>query len=470
MAEGETTGQPPAGGASTPPPTADGQKQNGTANALPDEEKERLNKEAAKKAEEEAKKLAQAKAEVAAAYEQITKDKATLTSYYDSLLKIDFQNTKHDNELIDIVQDYGWTSERGAVNSRTPNLIAVERKQKVNSSIMNYVNLFYSSAAAGKDINDSNLEKAIGDIPAGSVLAAAGKTVAGLISSGAKKVIEWAASAGIKGMIGDSSLNGFLSPYKYLYLTEATNKTFHFPMMNNGEAYLSLQGQWSAEPQATDVINNFLTMTASKVMESYLHATTDIAAINQVANMQRGNIQQAFIEKAKAYNFPEDGQTVRVQFPLFNTIEKNIWMKHYRFLFLFAVRNLPYKITPYSYFPPLLYDLLLPGYKRLPLCYVSNFTVQQHGVVRMMSIENFLGEISDVKEELNDKDVAGASKASIPDAWLVTIEFKSLLAPSANMMLQTQNSRVDIYATGGRKEGHDTKETNLRVPVNERMS
>lgn len=468
MAEA-TTDKPAEAETPTPPPASDGQNQSGTAKESPDAEKERLNKEAAKKAEEEAQKQQQAQAEVIAAYEQITKDKATLTSYYDSLLKIDFQNSKHDNELIDIVHNYGWTSERGAVNSRTPNLIAVERKQKVNSSIMNYVNLFYSSAAAGKDINDSNLEKAIGDIPGGTTLAAAGKTVAGLISSGAKKVIEWAAGAGIKGMIGDSSLNGFLSPYKYLYLTEATNKTFHFPMMNNGEAYLSLQGQWSAEPQATDVINNFLTMTAAKVMDAYLNAATDIAAINQVANMQRGNIQQAFIEKAKAYNFPEDGQTVRVQFPLFNTIEKDIWKKHYRFLFLFAVRNLPYKITPYSYFPPLLYDIILPGYKRLPLCYVSNFTVQQQGVVRMMSIEDFLGGISETKKELNDREVTGTN-ASIPDAWLVTIEFKSLLAPSANMMLQTQNSRVDIWATGARKEGHNYKETNLRVPVNFNMS
>lgn len=386
--------------------------------------------------------------EVQDACAQITKDKATLTSYYDSLLKIRFQDDIKNGELIDIVHNYGWTSERGAVSEHTPHLIAIERKQKVNSSIMNYVNLFYSSAAAGNDINDSNLRAAVSEANVGSVLASAGKTVAGLISSGAKKVIEWAASAGVKGMIGDSSLNGFLSPYKYLYLTEETNKKFHFPMMNNGEAYLSLQGQWSSESQATDVINNFLTMTAAKVMDAYLNAANDVAAINQVVNMQRGNIQQAFIEKAKAYNFPEDGQSVRVQFPLFNTIERDIWKKHYRFLFLFAVRNLPYKITPYSYFPPLLYDLLLPGYKRLPLCYVSNFNVQQHGVVRMMHIENFLGEISDVKEELNDKNVAKAVTASIPDAWLVTIEFKSLLAPSANMMLQTQNSRVDIIATG----------------------
>lgn len=399
--------------------------------------------------------LAAKNAEVATAYEQITRDKATLTSYYDELLGLPFQKGIYDNELVDIVKEYGWTSERGMVKKNTPYLIAVERKQKVNSSIMNYVNLFYSSAAAGKDIQDKTFGTTVANSNAANVVISGGKTVAGLISSGAKKVIQWVQDSGAKGFGGDPTLNGFLSPYKYLYHTEETHKKFHFPMMNNGEAYLSLQGQWSSESQATDVINNFLATAASKVAESYLYAATDVAAINQVATMERGNIQQAYIEKAKAYNFPEEGQTVRVQFPLFNTVEKDIWKKHYQFLFLFAVRNLPYKITPYSYFPPLLYDLILPGYKRLPLCYVSNFNVQQQGVVRMLTIEDFLGTISDRKEEMGDDEGAKAIIASIPDAWLVTIEFKSLLAPSANLMLQTQHTRVNIIAAGAGEEGQN---------------
>lgn len=397
---------------------------------------------------------------VVTAQEQITQDKKTLTAYYDELLEVGFQEGLAEEELVDIVKDYGWTSEKGMVRGNTPWVLAVERKQKVNSSIMNYVNLFYSSAAAGKDIQDNTLRETVTNSSVARTVISGGMTVSGLISSGAKKVIQWVQDAGAKGFGGDPSLNGFLSPYKYLYLTEKTNKSFHFPMMNNGEAYLSLQGQWSSESQATDVINNFLATAASKVAESYLYAANDVAAINQVVAMDRGNIQQAFIEKAKAYNFPEEGQTVRVQFPLFNTIEKDIWKKHYRFLFLFAVRNLPYKITPYSYFPPLLYDLLMPGYKRLPLCYVSNFNVQQQGVVRFMTTDDFLKQntSTNVKNQ-SVEESAELVQASIPDAWLVTIEFKSLLAPSANLMLQTQNTKVTINAVGAMSEYKTTPES-----------
>ena len=41
-----------------------------------------------------------------------------------------------------------------------------------------------------------------------------------------------------------------------------------------------------------------------------------------------------------------------------------------------------------SFFPPLFYDLIIPGVIRQPFTYVSDINVKPVGVIRMLSIDN----------------------------------------------------------------------------------
>jgi hypothetical protein len=46
-----------------------------------------------------------------------------------------------------------------------------------------------------------------------------------------------------------------------------------------------------------------------------------------------------------------------------------------------------------SFFPPLFYDMVIPGVIRQPFCYVSDINVKPLGIVRMLEIENPLSFI-----------------------------------------------------------------------------
>lgn len=382
---------------------------------------------------------------------------SNLKSFYNNLIQAPFwaSNPKDKGEHIDIISNYGWHAEKtvggknGTYTHGIPFILCIERKQIVNSSIMNYVNLLYAGGY-GARAADSALNTIRGNALSQNVIGqlgtTAGKTAAQIAGTAFNTIKGWVSEGNKRLLDGDPDLKDFLQPYRYLYYTLPTGKNFVFPMLNPGESYLSLQGTWNSENQVAGILSNIFTGIFDSFSTATAMLSNDIVAIAQAVSMQNTSIEQAYIEKAKAYNFPEEGQTVKCTFVLYNTCQKDIWKKHYRFLYLFAVRNLPYKISPYSYIPPLLYDVKMPGYKRLPLCYVSNFQVLQHGVTRMLTQDSIFGSSRKVS-------------ISVPDAWQVTIEFKSLLSPSANLMLQENSTGEEVAVTGisggGVQEGKD---------------
>lgn len=134
------------------------------------------------------------------------------------------------------------------------------------------------------------------------------------------------------------------------------------------------------------------------------------------------------VEKAKFFQYPQQTDEYTIQFPLLNTVDSNDWVKNYRFILLFTLRNMVFRMDNASYYPPLFYDLVIPGVIRQPFCYVSSVQVQPLGMVRQMNPkENILS--------FSEKNLA--TSLTIPDAWVVTIKFKSLLASSANMVLSS---------------------------------
>ena len=82
-----------------------------------------------------------------------------------------------------------------------------------------------------------------------------------------------------------------------------------------------------------------------------------------------------------------------------------------------------------SFYPPLFYDVVIPGIIRQAFCFVSSVQVQPMGMVRQMKpTTNLLTFIDETNR---------STSLAIPDAWIVTIKFKSLLASSANMVLSS---------------------------------
>lgn len=81
------------------------------------------------------------------------------------------------------------------------------------------------------------------------------------------------------------------------------------------------------------------------------------------------------VEKAKFFQYPQETESYTISFPLFNTVKlkdkKNpAWVQNYKFILLFCMRNMIFRKDNTSFYPPLFYDLTIPGVIRQPFTYV----------------------------------------------------------------------------------------------------
>jgi hypothetical protein len=159
-----------------------------------------------------------------------------------------------------------------------------------------------------------------------------------------------------------------------------------------------------------------------------------------------------FLDKPKYFEYSSEGETVSIRFTLYNTILRDAttndstsqrdasnvppWIKNFRFIRGFALKNLPFKISTYDYLSPVLYSIQIPGTKFLPVAYVSSFSAKLIGTRRFLSFETQKFEKEDPNDErsmsvLKPEDSTG--KVLVPEAWDVEITFTSLFAKSFNL-------------------------------------
>lgn len=384
-------------------------------------------------------------------------------NFYNQLINKSFQgNSVGDGEIIDIVTDYYWTQNKpNAVENKlaeVPFLYATEYKQKLGVTASNLFNTVYALGDSVGSIGThaKNTLSGIFDKLSGTL-----GEIFGEQNEGNKQKEENKENKENKGLTQDLtnaktavneivnrteqnketiggiySGNSFLktkllSPYQHLYALESTNKSYCFPFFTEGAASWSVSNSFGSNGSM-----GLLSKAISTTMDALVGGVVDFAGdIQDVANALNEHKKEGFtmynIEKAKAFSFPSGGKVVSVRFPLFNTVKKDAWKDNYRFIILFGTRNMLYRKNNVQYYPPLFYDISIPGYGRMPLSFVKSFTVKPVGMTRILPY--------------NIKDIFGTdtntSSVIVPEAWVVNIEFESLIAESSNQFL---SSLIDL--------------------------
>ena len=130
-----------------------------------------------------------------------------------------------------------------------------------------------------------------------------------------------------------------------------------------------------------------------------------------------------FIEKPRYFQYPTEGESITVTFPLLNTYNpyNNAlpYQQNYELLWILAYQNKPYRTSFSRIIPPKIYTLTIPGVKYMPYCYISNMSIDFQGTVRNLDVTLPTGH---------------AIKTPVPEAYNVSITFTSLLADIGNMM------------------------------------
>lgn len=239
--------------------------------------------------------------------------------------------------------------------------------------------------------------------------------------------------ANITNPIKDHTKNGkthFMQPYSLLYDLKATGTRYCFPMVSEPPVIKTHNSFGDGQGDDSSILSvNSLFSNIGKLGEVIPAFGRDLAQINSFLSGTGGGgelFERTHVEKAKFFQFPSETDTYSVSFPLINTVTKNgnpTWQDNYKFIMLFSMKNMIFRKDNVSFYPPLFYDLVIPGTIRLPYSYVESIDVQPLGMVRILKADKIF-------EFTND----GVS-VPVPEAWMVTIKFKSLIATSGNLVL-----------------------------------
>lgn len=239
--------------------------------------------------------------------------------------------------------------------------------------------------------------------------------------------------ANISNPIKDQTNKGkkhFMQPYSLLYDLKATGTRYCFPMVSEPPVIKAHNSYGDGQGDDSSILSvNSLFSNIGKLGEAIPAFGRDLGQINSFLSGTGGGgelFERTHVEKAKFFQFPSDTDTYSISFPLINTVTKNgkpTWQNNYKFIMLFSMKNMIFRKDNVAFYPPLFYDLVIPGTIRLPYSYVESIDVQPLGMVRILKADKIF-------EFTND----GVS-VPVPDAWMVTIKFKSLIATSGNLVL-----------------------------------
>lgn len=351
---------------------------------------------------------------------------------------------------VDVINDFYWTySKLKESRQEVPRIILNEKRLKANALISQ---LKYSFG-----VTKNNVTGLINKLPT---------NISNPINNWVKKSTDAIKESGPGQAVTDwynnqpylqdnndvYTNNPYLLPYQNLYITEPTGWQFILPYFDNRN-----------NSQANAFANDMGGSTGLSFLKQGVDLVTDLAEITSVL---RSPTQVTFVERAKFYNYPTEGEDFSFEFPLINTGSATFEdvIRNWELLFLLLYNNKPSRKNVSVIDPPPLYQVEIPGVKFLPFCYISAIGVDFKGSRRELSFGLSYTDGLNVESSSpltnaleNIAPIAGFSLNTsnrnittiVPDAYTVRITIKSLIPESRNFMYSVLNKNNIITTNAG---------------------
>lgn len=316
---------------------------------------------------------------------------------------------------IDVRRDFSWTvSPKHQILDKVPACYLVERELQQNSLISSA--LYYVNAISSSTNIDGIADKLT------SILAMINPDCKGPAESAKakldkfrQKITDLAATANDQSLLSDT-----LKSYIGIYFTQPTSFKYVLPYLDS--SFINQKNDFGAAAQNAGFGAGLVTDT--------LMPFIDTAAAT-------GNMftPGTYIEKPKYFQYPGEGETFTVSFPLLNTFTtKNYlpYVQNYELLWILSYQNKPYRTSFSRILPPKLYSVYVPGVRFVPYAYISQMTVDFVGTKRLLDVTL-----------PNGKTV----RPPIPEAYQVNLTFTSLLANIGNTMVDNGFGASSIIVT-----------------------
>jgi hypothetical protein len=350
--------------------------------------------------------------------------------------------------LIDVVNDFNWTTSQRSSRQDIPSLILKEKKLKTNSLIAQLA--YYSLIAAGQGgqvagrlqnlfaNSGSGIVNGLFNSIIGRTISGIGNRLVGAVSNFGSSIlgtgaIEFFTGRNVNDFFGTfqgGSVTGgdVLAPYEGLYLTEDTGFVYRVPYFENMQN--AVQNAFDNDDQILSKKGfglGTLVGGAAQLAEAAVYSLATSLNI-----MEPG----IYIEKPQFYRFGASGDPVTFSFPLINTGWSNFSdvQRNWQLIYMLIYQNRANRKTRDLIDPPCLYETIIPGIKYMPYSYISQLNVQFMGARRSYYIN--------IPTTTN----GGTTRIQtiIPDAYLVTVTLRSLVAETQNFLYSMLYNRQGV--------------------------
>ena len=129
-------------------------------------------------------------------------------------------------------------------------------------------------------------------------------------------------------------------------------------------------------------------------------------------------------EKPQSFN-GTGSDTIECSFYLYNNQELADIRRNWEFCYLFTYQNLANRKGINLLDPPCLYRALIPGYKQLPICWISGLSIVNIGSTKLIDITT--------GNPVNSTTQAGPNIKMIPEAYKISFTLESALKNARNI-------------------------------------
>ena len=310
--------------------------------------------------------------------------------------------------VIDVVSQFKWTASK--INEdivKIPHILIKEYYLK--KSTLAHQLAYYADAAAGAGLD--NLKVIV------NAFGLEGEGITDGLKDAAQGISDQLKSfSGLKSSTTDSKS---LQMYSNMYPICPTGFDYRFPYYS--DSYASRNHSWSSSFQGFG--ENEITKIAENIIDVAQKYTTDQSVIG--AGITEPGV---FVERSKYYQ-PSEGESVSVTFPLLNTFDVGDVQKNFDLIWLLTFQNTPYRKNKSLLDPPCMYEVLIPGVRYIKFAVVDRLTVQ------------FLGTRREIELQIPSDSGGGRvpKKTIVPEAYNITLSFKSLNTDSSNFMIEAIN-------------------------------
>lgn len=359
---------------------------------------------------------------------------------------------------IDVHQNFAWTASQA--DPARNDLPYVQLKEKVVNRSSRLQNLMYNTFAL--------LQSPAGQAAGAAAGAYAGQKAASYLTKNrtyqGQAKLGLGAIGAIGGFLGtraignsDSLISGEvhdnqLAPYSGLYSTTNTGFQYRLPFVKSqGNISKDLGTTWSEDnvgfSQLARSVGEFSSEMSGKggFLKGFgggAQAAADMAeGLGKVNDGLKYFFAGAYTEKAKSYQY-QGSNSFEINFYLFNNISWARTVENWQLAFLLQYQNLPNRLNRLIVTPPVIYEVLVPGYFYSMYSYIKNISIDFMGSNFLidMPVEvvgndggNSVGKASTGKKSSISKQ---DFKVTVPEAYRVKIAFENLLPETQNLFFE----------------------------------